>query len=120
MVIDDVEISNNNGAEVVNEGFLGLTGSHVTNNTNPTFNGGGIFQPGTDNTILEFDTIVDHNTAAGTGGGIYLENGTVSVPLQTQVHDNSPNNCASQDPNKPIQNCINEAQRETKSRGASA
>jgi hypothetical protein len=50
------------------------------------------------------DSRINHNTAV-TGGGIFLGAGTVFLLGASSVHDNSPNNCATQDPTKTIPNC---------------
>ena len=109
LTLNDVEVSGNAGAGVVNEGFLALnSGSHITNNTNSTFDGGGVYTANVGGGLgVSADSRIDHNTAAVTGGGIFLGAGTVTLLSASSVHDNFPNNCAAEDPNKTIPNCIN-------------
>jgi hypothetical protein len=106
--LSDVEVSGNAGSGVVNEGFLALySGSHITNNTNSTFDGGGIYTSNVGGGLgVSADSRIDHNTAV-TGGGIFLGAGSVTLQSASSVHDNFPNNCATQDPTKTIPNCIN-------------
>jgi hypothetical protein len=108
LTLSDVEVSGNAGSGVVNEGSLGLyAGSRITNNTNATFNGGGIYTANVGGGVgVSADSRIDHNTAVE-GGGIFLGAGTVVLKSASSVHDNSPNNCATQDPTKTIPNCTN-------------
>jgi hypothetical protein len=108
LTLSDVEVSGNAGSGVVNEGYLGVyAGSRITNNTNSTFNGGGIYTSNVGAGLgVSADSRIDHNTAV-TGGGIFLGAGTVILKSASSVHDNFPNNCATQDPTKTIPNCTN-------------
>jgi hypothetical protein len=108
LTLSAVEVSGNAGSGVVNEGYLGLyAGSRITNNTNSTFNGGGIYTSNVGAGLgVSADSRIDHNTAV-TGGGIFLGAGTVILKSASSVHDNFPNNCATQDPTKTIPNCTN-------------
>jgi hypothetical protein len=105
LTLSAVEVSGNAGSGVVNEGYLGLyAGSRITNNTNSTFNGGGIYTSNVGGAVgVSADSRIDHNTAV-TGGGIFLGAGTVILKSASSVHDNTPNNCATAD-NHVIPNC---------------
>jgi hypothetical protein len=108
LTLSDVEVSGNPGSGVVNEGQLALySGSRITNNTNATFNGGGVYTANVGAVLgVSADSQIDHNTAVA-GGGIFLGAGTVILNSASSVHDNFPNNCAAEDPSKTIPHCIN-------------
>jgi hypothetical protein len=108
LTLSSVEVSGNAGSGIVNEGYLALyVNTHITNNTNSTFDGGGIYTSNVGGGLgVSADSRIDHNTAVA-GGGIFLGAGTVTLQSASSVHDNFPNNCASQDPSKTIPNCIN-------------
>jgi hypothetical protein len=108
LTLSAVEVSGNAGSGVVNEGFTGLyAGSRITNNTNSTFNGGGVYTGNVGAGLgVSADSRIDHNTAVA-GGGIFLGAGTVTLSSASSVSDNFPNNCAAEDPSKTIPKCIN-------------
>jgi hypothetical protein len=115
LALSDVEVFNKFGTGVVNEGLASIgNGTRITNNSIRWFNGGGIFQAcaaSADGSVggvsVAADVSIDTNTAFGTGGGIFLQSGTAFLQSASIVHDNSPNNCAGQDPNTTIPNYIN-------------
>jgi hypothetical protein len=85
------------GGAVFNQGILTLIDAKVTGNQ--AEKGGGILNAGSADLILD-NTAVTSNTAisddpqlATFGGGIFNDDGTVTLDAQSAVVDNDPNNC---------------------------
>jgi hypothetical protein len=108
-----MDVSRNNGPGILNQGQLGLNGSTVTFNTTNgngggILNGGGFGQAGGQaKTTVTSDCTIASNHAAGAGGGTYVQTGNVVLDSSGIVTNNTPNNCATADPNNPVANCVN-------------
>ena len=67
---------------------LTLTNSRIVNNVATRDEGGGIWSAGYDDVISLTDSVVMNNTAGTQGGGIYLEDGTLTL-TNTSISGNS-------------------------------
>jgi hypothetical protein len=98
-----VTVTFNFGTGIRNAGTLRLRSTKVYENTTDQ-NGAGIFNTKNGMATLDEDCQVFLNRAGGTGGGIYLDSGSVNLARNDMVGNNRPNNCA---PPNTIGNCLN-------------
>lgn len=90
LTIENVHVTSNNGGQgggILTAGALTTVNSLIHKNVSQT-SGGGIALVAGAATLN--DTDVRHNLAATVGGGIFAAAGTVLTLLESEVHDNTP------------------------------